>query len=160
MHVATYLGLLRGSEQQLADACLAVGERHRAEADIRDMCTHPGAWSQIHMEAVSLEGDTEAAAIPSSTIIADPRAAQFYDADRRVGTTIAQGLGGPGEIAWDIYLFYPPGPSWDASPPAPIAWMHQLGVSWADPAHRHCGADLVEQLRHTMQRLVGSADVP
>lgn len=53
MHVAMYLGLLRESEQQLADAYMAVGERHSAEADIRDMCKQLATWSRAHMEILS-----------------------------------------------------------------------------------------------------------
>ena len=106
-----------------------------------------------------LEGDTQAAAITSSAIIQDPRVAQFYDGERRLGATIAQGLGSPSEIAWDIYLFYPPGRTWDALPPPPVTWMHQLSAPWADPARRHCGGDLVAQLHRATQRFMPDGNV-
>ncbi len=52
MHIAAYLGLLQTSEQQLADAYRVVGERHSAEADIRDMCTQVAGWSEAHVQAL------------------------------------------------------------------------------------------------------------
>ena len=52
MHVGTYLGLLRASEQELADAFTAVGERHPAEAEIRGMCLQLAASSRAHVEAL------------------------------------------------------------------------------------------------------------
>lgn len=52
IHIATYLGLLHGSEQQLAEAYTSVGERHAAEAEIRDMCKQLASWSRAHMQAL------------------------------------------------------------------------------------------------------------
>jgi hypothetical protein len=75
-----------------------------------------------------------------------------------VGTEIARSVGGEGKTAWDIYLFYEKGSEWDELPPEPIAWMHQLWDRWADPKHRHCGEELVEELRKTMRVLASHVD--
>jgi hypothetical protein len=57
-------------------------------------------------------------------------------------------VGGQGEAAWDIYLFYPPGPTWGDGPPEPAAWFHQLGGDpWADAARYRTGDSLRESLR-------------
>jgi hypothetical protein len=34
------------------------------------------------------------------------------------------------------------------------AWIHQLNENWADRAHFHTGADLVEELFKTMKKLL------
>ncbi|MGH9520187.1 MAG: hypothetical protein ACRD2D_11085 [Terriglobales bacterium] len=79
----------------------------------------------------------------------EARVRQFYDPRDRVGRAIAAQLGKPGRSAWDIYLFYPPGARWQAAPPPPLRWMHQLG--WLDPAHHHSGADLSRHLERAAQ---------
>ena len=79
--------------------------------------------------------------------INDPRVQHFHDPHRRAGAAVAASLGAASKTAWDIYLFYPPGPGWDVGPPPPAAWAHQLTDSgWADPSHHHHGGDLVRQL--------------
>ena len=51
----------------------------------------------------------------------------FWDPDGAIGTRVQQTLGIP-EYAWDVWLTYAPGPVWEGEvPPAPAAWMHQLG---------------------------------
>lgn len=57
----------------------------------------------------------------------DPRVKQFWDQDRIFGQLLSQTLKLKGSIAWDVYLVYPPGHSWDTEfPPLPTFWMHQL----------------------------------
>lgn len=85
-----------------------------------------------------------------------PGVCHFYDPGKRVGKIIAQSLGAPGKVAWDVYLFYPEGIRWDDSPPPPAIWAHQLGSnSWADPARYQRGDDLVEELHRAMEQLRG-----
>ena len=79
--------------------------------------------------------------------IRDPRVHHFDDPQKRAGAAVATSLGATGKVAWDIYLFYPPGSRWQNGLPAPAAWAHQLqGSSWADPLHYNHGEDLVRQL--------------
>lgn len=70
-------------------------------------------------------GDTEVTAIGTARAIRNPRVRHFYDADKLAGRAVAVSLGGEGETAWDIYLFYEQGTVWQHRPPVPVAWAHQ-----------------------------------
>ncbi len=60
-----------------------------------------------------------------------------WDPRRQVGELYAKTLGLQ-STAWDFYLLYPPGVTWDADqPPDPAFWMHQL------PADSGADRDLV-----------------
>jgi hypothetical protein len=48
--------------------------------------------------------DSAATAHVSARRYGDHRVDHFYDADRSAGRAIARGLGGEGDVAWDIYL--------------------------------------------------------
>ena len=102
-----------------------------------------------------LPGDNKEAARRSSKLVADPSVSQFYDPSRQVGHAIAASLGAAGQVAWDIYLFYPAGREWAAAPPAPVDWAHQLGGrSWADAGRYRSGPGLVDQLRRSKTGLL------
>ena len=101
-----------------------------------------------------LPDDTREAAGRAARIIDDPRVRHFHDPEKRAGKAVAKGLGLGGSVAWDIYLFYTSGSEWTDVPPAPIAWMHQLPPSWADPARLHTGDDLLRELDKAMKRLM------
>lgn len=104
------------------------------------------------------ETDTEGAALKAAHSIREPRVRHFYDAQKVVGRAIARSLGGDGQIAWDIYLFYETGVTWQQRPPEPVAWAHQLAAcDWADTAHRRCGEDLLKELRRVMDNLTASS---
>jgi len=80
----------------------------------------------------------------------------FHDPGKQVGKIIAESLGAPGKVAWDIYLFYAKGLIWDESPPQPTAWAHQLGTdSWADPARYYRGEGLIRELGRGMRLFTG-----
>ena len=83
----------------------------------------------------------------------DPRVCHFHDSHKQVGQIIAQSLGGPGKVAWDVYLFYAKGDEWADSLPPPTKWAHQLQDSWIDPAHYHSGDDLIQELDRAMSQL-------
>ena len=56
----------------------------------------------------------------------DPRAYHYWDPERTVGTAFQQhfGLEKP---AWDVWMLFAPGVSWeDGVPPEPTWWEHQL----------------------------------
>ncbi len=94
-----------------------------------------------------LPGDSARAARAATALVADTRAHHYFDPDRRAGRAIANRMGGEGKIAWDIYLFFPPGVTWEDEPPLPAEWAHQLGdAAWADPARCHRGDGLVAAL--------------
>ena len=85
--------------------------------------------------------------------MSDPRARHFHDPRRRAGRALAASLGAPGKILWDAYLLYPQGAVWDATPPAPADWAHQLDADWAERARHHTGKDLELELQRIMSEL-------
>ncbi|MGH9486725.1 MAG: hypothetical protein ACRD04_03950 [Terriglobales bacterium] len=92
--------------------------------------------------------------IAAKRLAGDARVDQFYDPKDLTGAAIARALGAsPGRSAWDIYLFYPPGELWESTPPAPSAWMHQLG--WLSWSHHHSGKDLSRHLHQAAVALLG-----
>lgn len=92
----------------------------------------------------------------AAQMIRDPRVQHFHDPERRAGRAIAQSLGADGPIAWDIYLFYPEDATWEADPPRPTEWTHQLwGRTWADPARYRRGRSLRQALREITAGLLG-----
>lgn len=98
--------------------------------------------------------DTEEAAMRTARAIRDPRVRHFYDPDKLAGNAVAASLGGEGETACDVYLFYEQNAVWQHRPPVPVAWAHQLmDCSWADPSRIRCGDDLVSELRQATGRL-------
>ncbi len=70
-----------------------------------------------------LPGDDRAAADAASAAFDAP---QFWDGDRKLGAAVARSLGVDDWIAWDIYLFYPPGARWDDHLPAPTVALAQI----------------------------------
>ena len=82
----------------------------------------------------------------------DPRVTQFYDAEKISGLEVADGFGAePGEVAWDVYLFYDEVNQWIESLPVPLDWLHQLkGSSWAEPERLVQGNQLASRLREIM----------
>jgi hypothetical protein len=66
--------------------------------------------------------------VPGATReVPDPRALHYWDGGSSSMRAVRASLG-LSEDAWDIFLLYPPGATWEgANPPAPDFWMHQLG---------------------------------
>lgn len=50
MHVGNYLGLIENSEQQLADALMAISQHHGDEPDIEQTCELLASWSRQNLE--------------------------------------------------------------------------------------------------------------
>ncbi len=101
-----------------------------------------------------LEEDSEEAAALSADRL-DPRrlAVHFHDPARAVGAAVAEALGARGQVAWDFYLFYPPGRRWDDRPPVPEAAYHQLsGAAWAGLTRYRTGRRLAKALQLAADR--------
>jgi hypothetical protein len=94
-----------------------------------------------------------------SDVLEAARVANFFDPEQISGKAVAGSLGNPDEVAWDMYLFYKPGALWQDEPPAPLAWMHQLSDSWADPARLHLDEDLANELHKTMDNLIRIGEI-
>jgi hypothetical protein len=76
-----------------------------------------------------LPGDSRKAAAQAVREVADGRAMHFWDEERILGKQFGKLLPLPGgkKFAWDIYLVYDTKTKWNAAPPSPASWMHQLG---------------------------------
>lgn len=74
----------------------------------------------------------------------DPRVKHFYDADELMGQALSAQFNWD-HTAWDIYLFYNAGDLWETAPPAPRAYLHQMG-RYLNDQHFHSGPDLVAGL--------------
>ncbi len=96
-----------------------------------------------------LPSDCEATARHAAVIFDDPRVVQFYDPNQRAGAAFAEDLIRQ-PPAWDIYLFYAPGDSWEQRPPQPRDWAHQLRSAIADPSRLRTGAELASALHAAM----------
>jgi hypothetical protein len=80
--------------------------------------------------------DSSATAAEQAETVRDPRISQGWDSSRDVGKLFGATLD-LHEIAWDVYLIYKPGITWEAQqPPHPTFWMHQL--TSADPSLLLC----------------------
>jgi hypothetical protein len=104
-----------------------------------------------------LSGDSVQTAKKAAQMFNDPRVAQFYDPKQSSGKAIANQLGWTGQVAWDIYLFFETGAEWTNTVPKPAYWMHQLKDSWAQQAHFHTGAGLMNALLNAMTKLMHEA---
>lgn len=66
-----------------------------------------------------------------------PAERHFVDEERLVGQAVARMVCGADRIAWDTYLFYSPGATWD-SLGDPTVWLHGLkDCNWVPP-ERYC----------------------
>ncbi len=86
-----------------------------------------------------LRTDIRLAVSRSTARLPDERVDQFWDAGGELPRAYSRVLGLPdARPAWDVYLVFDRTARWDAEPPAPAQWMHQLGVA---PAAQHLDAD-------------------
>ncbi len=74
-----------------------------------------------------LETDNLNAAQVQEAIFQDSRVSHYWDGKRVFGQLVSQTLNLATPIAWDVYMLYSPGASWEPEQmPAPDIWMHQL----------------------------------
>ena len=74
-----------------------------------------------------LPSDCEVEVRSAMNRLNDDRVRHFYDPRQMAGRMFARGLL-PVGVAWDIYLFYGDGVTWERErPPRPTTWAHQLG---------------------------------
>ena len=123
-----------------------------AGADLLAALPHPDLRVRYVWVPV-LPGDGVDAAERAATRFADPRAAHYWDGDRRLALALARRLGmsaresigagdGPG-LAWDVYLAYGRG---EAERGRPGFWRHQLGVTHAPRLDAEVFTERVEAL--------------
>ena len=99
-----------------------------------------------------LAADNAEAGKKAESLLPDPRVAHYWDADNSLGKLYGRQLTLPRgrQLAWDIYFVYAAGVRWEDEPPAPTAWMHQLGRD-----ERQLNGDT---LRGTILELLGIED--
>jgi hypothetical protein len=98
-------------------------------------------------------GDSYEAAQKVAGKFKDGRIRQFYDPKKAASKAFSKSLGHDGNVAWDIYLFYPVQSEWQELTPAPKVFMHQLRDSWADPDRLFEKDMLIEELTKVMKFL-------
>ena len=76
-----------------------------------------------------LGSDNAEAGKKAEPLLPDPRVIHYWDSDSSIGKLYGRQLTLPRgrQLAWDIYFVFAPGIRWEDEPPAPTAWMHQLG---------------------------------
>lgn len=86
----------------------------------------PGLAIYVVWEPI-LGPDDERRARRATALFPDERVVQYWTPARDVGVAFQGTIGLRTEPAWDVYLVYPPGTTWEApEPPAPELFMHQL----------------------------------
>ena len=74
-----------------------------------------------------LRTDNLRGARKATTVLPDARVRHYWIEDQAVGEIFQSPLGLKDEVAWDVYLVYPPGVEWkNSGPPKPAYFMHQL----------------------------------
>lgn len=73
--------------------------------------------------------DGEFAVGRATKYLPDDRVTHYWDGDGELVRSFATVLGLGDAPAWDVYLLYDQGPEWTDTPPKPIFWQEQLGIS-------------------------------
>jgi len=72
-----------------------------------------------------LDEETRPDAVEATRYLEDPRSRHFWTDADRVAERFREVTGLPeGELAWDTFLLYPPGVTWNGEPPEPAVVMH------------------------------------
>lgn len=79
------------------------------------------AWVPI------LATDRETPDQDTISLVFDKRSLHFWDGAGKLLLLFQKTLGLGKRPAWDVYLVYPPGVTWEDEPPTPAYWQHQLG---------------------------------
>jgi len=108
-------------------------------------------WTRV------LSGDTRELAEQRAREIGGEGVYQYWDEEQTIGGLLACGLLpiGDAPLAWDVYLFFAPGETWEAegAPPCVSVWTHQL--AGADPK-RFAGGRIGERLAAGFKAMCGT----
>ena len=119
------------------------------EADLRVYVVWLPVLSRMSPEALAGGARSGAKRLP------DARVRHYLDPEARLGTEYTRLLKLPmDDPAWDVYLVFGPAARWGKAPPAPAAWMHQLG---AGPREKHLDA---KKLAETLRGLLPAGKAP
>jgi len=103
-----------------------------------------------------LDKETRPDAVEATAYLGDPRTRHFWTDADRIAERFRAVAGLPEEeLAWDTFLLYPPGATWDGSPPKPAVVMH---VNKPLPDEQKLDAhDLRERVREILGEGAGPA---
>ena len=81
-------------------------------------------WTPVLREDDRMNADN------ATQLIQHDRAQHFWDDDKSLGLSFGKIVTLPRErtLAWDVYFLFDQEAEWKNQPPAPIEWMHQLGI--------------------------------
>lgn len=97
-----------------------------------------------------LRTDDERSSRKATTLFPDPRVRNYWVKTQEVGVAFQPTIGLTTEPAWDVYLLYPPGVTWEgAVPPEPTFFMHQLSGRLPH-GQRLDGPKLAEAIRQSL----------
>lgn len=120
--------------------------------------SYPDADLWVGMVWVDMQpSDCDRSVALAARRFVDGRVHHFHDPKKAAGRAFAVGLL-PTGVAWDVYLFYPPGALWEDDPPRPLTWSHQLGR--IDPEHFHPREMLFDKLHDSTGLLLREACDP
>lgn len=119
----------------LSPTCPECQSGHAIMGSILRKFPSPGLQALLVWEPMR-DRDSPATAADQAGTVRDGRISQGWDGSRDVGKLFEATLD-LHQIAWDVYLIYKPGITWEGrEPPHPTFWMHQL--SGADPSLLLC----------------------
>lgn len=108
-------------------------------------------WTKV------LAGDTRELAEQRAREIGGEGVCQYWDGQQTIGGLLACGMlpVGDAPLAWDVYLFFAPGETWEVegAPPGVSVWTHQL--SGADP-ERFANGRIGERLEAGFKAMCGT----
>ncbi len=124
---------------------------------LREALLSPLAQEEFRLTVIwtnVFEGDCHERMTEAMARLDDPRVSFFYDPERRAGRAFARRFL-PVAAACDLYLFYPPGAEWQALPPRPRSWAHQLGRV----SDHHCAtsAELIAAIEDSLGELLAES---
>lgn len=98
-----------------------------------------------------LASDGQFAVGQATKNIPDPRATHYWDANAEFVKSFAPVLGINGK-AWDVYLLYDQNAEWGDTPPKPVFWQDQLGISDESQLDADKMTAKISELLHTAQK--------
>jgi len=121
----------------------------------------PGPRLRIYAVWLPILRTDEDDKVPEATSIlaAEARASQYWDPSGESGRRFARTLDLPLKTpAWDVYLLYAPKTRWEAAPPPPVFWMHQLSFMPFTEAWRRFGKKRLDgaRFREEVEKLIAT----
>jgi hypothetical protein len=93
--------------------------------------------------------DDEKASRRATTLLDDPRVKHYWAPTLDLGRAFQKPIDLTSEPAWDVYLVYPAGVTWENEPPRPRYFMHQLNGRLPDASILR-GDVLAQHVREAM----------